>query len=271
MGMTRRRVSLEPLSIPEVDAHTLVGIAARTGFDYVSMVLHSPVPAMPADVIVRDRDLRRDTATAMRDQGIGLSTIECFNLTADANPEGFAAGLVCGHELGARNATAIVWENPDRADALAKLRRLCDMAREMSIRINVEFFAFCESIGSLDAAVSFVRDSGRENAGLQMDILHLIRSGGSIEDVRRLDPALISATQISDGPLILRKDEFATEAGTNRMVPGEGEFPIGAFLSAIPPEIVVGVEVPQIPLIGTVTPDDRARALRAAAGRFLEN
>lgn len=271
LTMLSRKLSLEPLTLPDVSARALVDIAARTGFDYVGMVLHEPAPTLPADPIVRDLTLRRETAAAMKAQNITLCTIECFNLTPDSNPQDFVGGLACGHELGARNATVIVWENSDRADALAKLKRLCDMAREVRIVINVEFFAACKSLTRLQDAVALVRDSGRQNIGIQMDILHLMRTGSTIDEIRRLDPALISATQISDGPLEMDAQKLFDEAAGNRAVPGEGVFPLREFLDIIPQDIVVGVEVPQVSLIGTVPPEVRAQRLSAAMGRLLSS
>ena len=255
------KLSLEPLSLLDVGARETVDIAARTGFGYVSMVLHEPAPMLPADPIVTDAALRRETKTAMKAAGIGLLNIECFNLTPDARVEDFAAGLACGHELGARTATAILMENGDRSDALAKYRRLCDMAAEMGIRVNLEFFAAARSLCTLDMAVALARDSGRANAGVTIDVLHLIRTGSSIAAMRAVEPGLIGGAQICDGPLIADAATALDEGGANRLVPGTGEFPLRAFIAALPEDIVIGVEVPLARLIGKVAPDERAHML----------
>lgn len=259
--MQQHQLSLEPLSLLDVGARETVDVAARTGFDYVSMVLHQPAPMLPADPIVTDVSLRHETAAAMKAAGIGLLNIECFNLTPEADPADFAAGLACGHELGARTATAILMENGDRPDALAKYRRLCDMAAEMDIRVNIEFFAMARSMCSLDAAVAFARDAGRANAGVTIDVLHLIRTGSSIAAMRAVDPGLIGGAQISDGPLIADPETALEEGGANRLVPGTGEFPLKEFVAALPRNIVIGVEVPLGRLIGKVSPDERARMM----------
>ncbi len=259
--MHQHKLSLEPLSLPDADARRTVDIAARTGFDYVSMVFQEPAPMLPVDAVVRDAVLRRETQAAMKAAGIGLHNIECFNLTPDSNFDDFAVALACGQELGAKTATAIAFENGDRADVLAQYRRLCDMAAEMGIRVNVEFFALARSMCSLDLAADLVRDSGRANAGIMVDILHLIRTGSSIAALEALDPALIGGAQISDGPLIADAATAEDESGANRMVPGTGEFPLRAFLAALPENIVVGVEAPQARLIGTVSPEARAQGL----------
>lgn len=225
------------------------------------MFLHPPLPALPADAIVADVTLRRQTADAMKKSGVRLLNFECFNLTPEARADDFVAALACGHELGALTATAIVFENSDRSDVLAKYQRLCDMAGEMGIRVNVEFIATGKSMRTLDEAIALVRDSRRTNAGVIVDVLHLIRTGGSIEALSAMDPDLIGAAQISDGPLFREKSEMLDEAVNNRQLPGSGEFPLKAFLAALPRTIVVGVEVPLVSLAGKFTPEQRARML----------
>jgi sugar phosphate isomerase/epimerase len=261
MIMHQHKLALEPLGYSDLGAKACVEIAARAGFDHVSMVLHEPAPILPADPIVKDASLRRATIAAMKASGVRMSNIECFNMTSETNVADFAAGLACGHELGALTATAIVMDNPDRTDVLAKYCRLCDMAAELDIRVNIEFFAMAPNMNSLDKAVALARDSGRANAGVTIDVLHLMRTGSSIAAMRAVDPALIGACQISDGMLHVDAKTAAEEGGSNRLVPGTGEFPLRDFLAALPADIVVGVEVPQARLDGTVAPEARAAML----------
>ncbi len=269
--MHRHKLSLEPLGYSELGARACVEIAAAAGFDYVSMVLHKPAPMLPADPIVKDAALRRETMAAMQASGVRMSNIECFNMTPEATLANFAAGLACGHELGARTATAIVMDNCDRADVLAKYRGLCDMAAEMDIRVNVEFFAMAPNMNSLDKAVALALDSGRANAGVTVDVLHLIRTGSSVAAMKAVDPGLIGGCQISDGPLRADTRTAADEGGANRLVPGTGEFPLRDFLAALPPDIIVGVEVPQARLDGKVEPEERARVLVEAMRSLYRN
>jgi sugar phosphate isomerase/epimerase len=269
--MQPHKLALEPLSLLDVGARECVDIAARAGFDYVSMVLQEPAPMLPADPIVKDAALRRETIAAMKASGVRMWNIECFNLTPEARVEDFAEALAVGQELGARTATAILMENGDRSDALAKYRRLCDMAAEIDIRVNLEFFMAARSMDSLDKAVALARDSGRPNAGVTIDVLHLIRTGSSVEAMKAIEPGLIGGAQISDGPLIADPATAADEGGANRMVPGTGEFPLREFVAALPSDIVVGVEVPQGRLIGKVAPEERARGLVEAMQGLYRN
>lgn len=264
-----RALSLEPLTLPDVQAPDLVRIAGDCGYSHVSFVLNTPVPAMRRDSCVTDLARRAEIGAALRTHGLGVSTIECFNLTADADVTEFEAGLACGGEFGARTASAIVWENGDRDDVLAKLRHLCDAAAEHGIGVNLEFIANSASMGDLDTAVALARDADRPNARLMLDLTHVMRTGATLDQLRALPPDLVGGAQIADGPLYLAQEDLLAEAGGNRQTPGEGEFPIREFVELLPPDIVLGVEVPQVAKIGTVSPEDRAAGLIAAVKKVL--
>jgi sugar phosphate isomerase/epimerase len=262
--MDRPALSLEPLTLPDVGARELIDIADQTGFAATSLILNSPSTTMPADPIVVDLELRTAALDRLKQARINILNIECFNLCTDADPKSFHAGLACGFEFGARTASTIVWENGDRSDVLAKLARLCDMAREFGIRINLEFMALSKSMNSLDVALDLVRDCRRKNIGLMVDILHLMRTGGTIDRLREVDPELIGGAQLCDGPLSVTEGDMLAEAGGNRLVPGQGEFPVREFIDALPQELIIGVEAPQVSLVGRMPPLERARQLMLA-------
>ena len=267
--MADRPLALEPLTLPDVDALQLVRIAADTGFSHVGMVLNAPVPQMPADRSLRDRHRRREVLQAMSETGVQLCTVECFNLTPQADRGDFEQALDCAAEYHALTATAIVWENPDRAGALGTLRWLCDAAAERDIVVNLEFFASSHSLGTLGAAIDLVRDADRKNALITIDLLHVMRTGSSMAEIRELPADLIGGAQVSDGLLTAGDSALLAEAGGSRMVPGDGEFPIREFVDALPPELVLGVEVPQVALIGKTSPEARAQTLASAMATIL--
>jgi len=263
-----RKLSLEPLGVLDATDCALVNAAAGAGFDYVSMFAYSTTPQLPADPAVADRTLRRAGAERLRQTGAQLLNLECFNLTPEEAPARFLEALEFGSELGASRATAILYENFDRNDALTKFRRLCDMAREHGIRVNLEFFATCRSIPNLDAAVDFVREASCANSGIVLDFLHLVRTSGGMSGLARLDPGLIGMVQVSDG--LHDSDGIDLQADMlERRLPGTGEFPLREFFAWLPPEVVIGVEVPQLTQMGTAPPIERARKMAEATRALL--
>ncbi len=78
-----------------------------------------------------------------------------------------------------------------------------------------------------------------------IDSLHLARAGETPADVATIDPALIGAAQICDGPAASPGlKEYYYEALFERGIPGDGELPLRAFLDVIPDDVIVSPEVP---------------------------
>jgi hypothetical protein len=63
-----------------------------------------------------------------------------------------------------------------------------------------------------------------------------------------------------------RLKSYTEEAMYERMAPGDGELPLAEFLAAVPPDVVVGLEIPMRSLAEAgVGPMDRLRPCVAAA------
>jgi len=266
--MNTYRYVLEPLAVPDLGGAELVRVAARTGYDFVSIFAHVASAELPLDPSVRDPEARDAMRAAMAETGIGLMNLECFNLLPSVEPDSFAPALEYGADLGARTATAIVWENPDIDDACAKFRRLCDMAAEHDIRVNLEFFATARSLPSIVEVAEFLRRAGRRNSGIVLDVLHLMRTSGGLEGLATVDPELIGSVQLSDGMLVPPADIGAEML--SRMLPGAGEFPLREIVGRCPAGLPLGLEAADLALIGKVPPEERALAMRQAAGRIFD-
>jgi sugar phosphate isomerase/epimerase len=81
--------------------------------------------------------------------------------------------------------------------------------------------------------------------GVNIDLLHLMRSGGRIEDIRNAPPGSISYAQFCDGPQSLDTEAWSIEASHQRQLPGEGQFDVAGFSSALPAGVPCSVEIPQ--------------------------
>lgn len=264
------RLSLEPLTFPDLCSSELVSVAASAGFDYVSLFVQAPGPEFPPPPLIGSTPQRRELDSRLAETGIKVLTVECFNLTPDAEIESFRPALATGAELGASDATVIVWDNFDRDDVVRKFARLCRLAAQYGLRANLEFMALSKSLSSMEAAPDLVARAGEPNGGLVVDMLHLIRTGSSPAALARLDPALIGKVQICDGPPEMAEDRQFAEAGYGRLAPGDGAFPIRDLLAILRPEIVVGLEVPQRALAEKgVSVLDRAKSFRSAAHRLM--
>ena len=259
-------LSLDHLTIFEASPPELIRIAGGLGIGFVSLWTQKP---LKGDFPLLNAANKAETRDALRETGVRLGNLECFNLTAEAAVEDFRPAVALGAELGASSVTAINAWDPEPARTLDNFGRLCQMGAEYGLKVNVEFISMGQ-VRTLADAARLVTECGEPNAGITVDILHLIRSGGAVADLAAIDPNLIGYAQICDGPLTLAQDQWNFEGFEQRVIPGEGEFPLGEFVDALPEGIVLGVEVPLKSLREAgVGPEERARLAVAGARRGI--
>jgi sugar phosphate isomerase/epimerase len=261
-------LSLDHLTILDVQPPELVTIAAELGLPYVSLWTQLP---LKADLPLVTEDNKAETLRRMRDTGVKLGNMECFNLTPELVSEDFRPAVALGAELGATSLVAINAWDPEPARASDNFAALCRIAAEFSMKANVEFISMGK-VRTLDDAIAFVTGCGEPNVGITVDFLHLIRTGGTAADMRRVDPKLIGYVQICDGPAGLAREEWNNEGFEQRQIPGEGEFPLADLIAAVPEGITIGVEVPHKALREAgVSAAERARRAVDGTRRFLSD
>lgn len=254
-------LSLDHLTVFDVQPSELVSIAAELGCPHVSLWTQAPLAG--AFPVVTAENLA-ETRRRMNNMGVTLYNVECFNLAPDVIVEDFLPALERGAELGGRSALVINYSDPDEGRCAENFARLADLARPFGMRLNIEFISMGQVRTPADA-VRLIRRSGVPDAGINADLLHLVRTETDPAVLGELPAGTLGYAQICDGPLVIDAEAQATEGMQQRQVPGAGEFPVDAFIRSLPTEIVIGVEVPQRTLRDAgVSPLERAR--KAVAG-----
>ena len=260
-----RQLCLEPLPVLDVPAADAVDMAAAAGFGCMSLWVNSPTPQFEAPCRVEPRAAPA-LSRRLKDAGIEVRNLEVFRVGPGTDISLYAAPLELGAELGAKTATAIARDgSSETAESLARLSQL---AAGLGIRVNVEFLSY-RGPDSLSQAVELVTRAGDAGTGILLDILHLVRSGGSVDEVRTLDPQLVGHVQLCDGPLAAPSQGLEHESACDRMLPGTGEFPVAAFIAALPP-VTLGLEIPRTSgAFRGLTPSERVSTLLETTRSFL--
>jgi sugar phosphate isomerase/epimerase len=81
--------------------------------------------------------------------------------------------------------------------------------------------------------------------GINVDLLHLIRSGGDVSELAAAPANLIRYAQYCDGAATVEQSQWVWEASSQRMLPGAGVFDVAAFARALSPDTRASVELPQ--------------------------
>lgn len=237
-------ISLAALTILDAGPIGQIYAAKEGGFTSVGLRLQ---PLLATDqAIVGDAGRERALLDALAETGVKVLEIGVFPLKPTTQARDFEPVVAFSAKIGARYLVCPI-EDDDRARRAATFGGVCDLAARYGMEALVEFnpYSGCRSLGE---AAELAREAGRPNGKLLIDVLHLSRSGGSPEDARRLDPALVPLVHFCDAPPRPTDDrsvdELRKESRTARLLPGEGSLWLRELLDVLSPDVAISVEAP---------------------------
>ncbi len=233
------KLSLDCMTLTNTQPVELIRSAKTAGFDLVTLWLQPP-SCFPLQLVTPA--LERECANALAETGIGVQALEVFDLSSTQTIPSYRPALELGARLGAKAAVAINTRNADAAEVSEALAAFAGLASEYGLGVNIEPIAMCRT-ATLAQARDLIRAAGVD-AGIVLDVYHLVRTGGTAEDIRTLEAGLIRHVQICDGSASPSKETIFKEAAEERPYPGEGVFPLVELLSATPNDIPWGIETP---------------------------
>jgi sugar phosphate isomerase/epimerase len=217
------------------DFRTRVEIAARAGFTGMGF--------WHADIVeIRKKYSFKDMKHILDANGIINIEVEwlldwyCTDARKAASDEIRALLLEAAEVLRARHIKIADLGNDcaDVARMTEAFAPLCRQAAECGTNILFEMLpAQFSRAPSLDQVLAITRGSGAGNGGIMLDNLHLQRIGiDSGEIVRKLKASDLIGVEINDGTLAMPL-KFEDSVVNKRLLPGDGEFDIAAFLQAL--------------------------------------
>ena len=144
--------------------------------------------------------------------------------------------LDAAEELGARHIKIGDLHN-DCADVpklTEEFALLCRQAAERGTLVLFEMLpAQFSRAPSLDHVLAICRGAGAKNGGIMLDNLHVERTQTLPEDiVRKIGRDMPLGVELNDGSLAVPK-RFEDSVINKRLLPGDGEFDLAAFLCAV--------------------------------------
>jgi sugar phosphate isomerase/epimerase len=233
------QLSLDCMTITNATPVELIRSARAAGFDLVTLWMQPP-SRFPDQLVTPA--MARDCLTALSETGVGVQALEAFDLTSMQDIDSYRPALELGARLGAKGAVAIHARNPDRVEVADLLARFAGLADECGLEINLEPIAMCQT-ATLAQAQDLIRAAGVD-AGIVLDIYHLVRAGGGTGDISAVKPGLIRHIQLNDGAASPSTETIYLEATQERPYPGDGVFPLIDLLSVAPTDISWGIESP---------------------------
>jgi sugar phosphate isomerase/epimerase len=125
------------------------------------------------------------------------------------------------------------------------------------------------SIRDLPQSLRVLERTDRPNAAVLIDLLHLVRTGGTVADVASIDADRLPYVQLCDAPHLPPEDLY-TEAIDGRLLTGDGELPIVELVDVLPAHTALSMEIRSAALRSAwPDPVDRARHVLDATTRVL--
>src|SRR5579862_2758629 len=204
-----RPLALHQITAMEASPEELVSIAAAVGCDRVCIFVYSPAAGISFPVVTRAT--KAAFLGRLRGEGVGVANLEYFPITAETDLDAYRAPLELGAELGACLAVTHV-HDAEEDRAADTLGRFADLAAECGLAIGLEFMGLSPGCNSLARAVRLIDRIDRPNAGIAVDALHLVRTGGTPAEVAALAPAYFAYSQICDGHGLAPSSDYLPEA-----------------------------------------------------------
>ncbi|WP_461342944.1 sugar phosphate isomerase/epimerase family protein [Brevundimonas sp. GN22] len=226
-------LALDHLTVTDAYPWEVAALAGQNGLQGCCLFLESMsvLPLMPTYSLIEDTDALHRTREALETHQVTLDLVYPFTVTSRTQTQDFDKALKTAAALKARAINLLVYDR-DSERAARSVSALAEAAGQYGMEAVIEFYP-ASAIKTLQQAHELVEAAGQGNLGINVDILHLYRSGGAIEDLTRFNTHIRFA-QLADGPL-LPPENLEVEAAQSRLDPGQGEFDLVGFAQGLPP------------------------------------
>jgi sugar phosphate isomerase/epimerase len=264
-----RDISLAPLTVPALSPPEFISCAARAGYSQVTLRLVYGSPLSP-EALLNQESLLRETRARLCDEPVGVTDIEVLVIDAGTRIGDCARLFEVSADFGARRLVVCV-NDTDASRARDRLAGLAGLAAASGLTLVLEFVPYL-AVATLDEACALVIASGAPNLGVLIDAIHFDRSGHHATDIARFPARLFPYAQLCDAragrPAMM--DEIIRQAREERLYPGEGGIDLTAMLRALPPELPVSVEIPNLERIRQYGETGHARMARERVIALLD-
>ena len=244
----QREYSLSFLTVADVSPVDAVKIAAECGYAAVGLRL---LPAAPNETdypILTDVSLIKETQAALKDTGVKVADVEIIRITPEFEAKKYLQFLEVAEQLGAKHIL-IAGNDPEQARLTQNFAQFCELSQQYGLSCDLEFMPWTD-VKNLTQAQQIVEASGQDNAAILIDSLHFDRSDSTLEQVKALDPKRINYVQLCDGLAHYDSSDagLIKIARSDRLVPGQGEIDLVSLIRALPANMTLAAEVPNLML-----------------------
>ena len=256
--------SLAALTALELAPPELIEVAAACGYEHVGLRLLAAMPGGVAYPLMEDEAALRQTIARLDATGVTVADLEVVAMRPETEIAAFSAFFEAGARLRAKHVLVAAYD-PDLDRFADRYAGFCEAAAPYGLTADLEFMPWT-SVPDLATVRRIVDRVAQANAGVLVDALHFDRSQSAIGDIATIPAGKLHYWQLCDAAAArpTSTEQMMHVARNERMFPGEGGLDLVSLARAMPPDIVVSLEVPTVTLAKTM--DAEARARRALSG-----
>jgi len=265
------KFSLSHLTLIGCTAPELTYIAARAGYDFVSLrLIPMGVPGeFPGDPL--EKGEVQALKTAFKATGIGMHDLELARILPNVSPKSYEPAMELAAELGARHVISSAWttDPDDRNFVVDRFAELCDLAAPYGMTVDLEF-PIISRLKSLAETADILRAADRPNGGILVDTLYVHLSGLNPRELSKLPRSWFNFLHIADAPRAIptTREDMVHLMRDARLYPGEGCIDFRAIAANLPP-VTYAVELPNLQRVAQLGHEGHARRCLETARRSL--
>jgi sugar phosphate isomerase/epimerase len=231
----KQEFSLAHLTVLDCAPPEMTYIAARAGYDYVSIrPIYMGLPGEPNYALAEKPDMLKATKRALASTGVRVHDIELARVYDGVDPKSYVPAFEVAAELGARAVLSSIWTD-NRPFYLEKFAEICDLAKPFGLTVDLESVPIA-SVRDLAAALDVLRTVKRDNAGLMIDTHHFHRARDKAADLDQVPRGWFHFAQICDAPAEIpaERDEMIRILREARLDLGTGGIDVAEILRPFP-------------------------------------
>ena len=270
--MMKQQFSLAYLTVSNTPPPEMIHLAARAGYDYVSLrSINMGLPGEPDFSLAKNKSLLKDTKQALKDTGLELLDIELARIIDGVNLKEYEAEFEVAAELGGKHVLSSVWTD-DHDYVVNEFAKVCDIANQYGLTVDLEYVPIA-SVSNLAETVEILTKVDRSNAGLLIDVHHFHRAHDTVEALAKVPKEWFNFFHLCDAPSVIPSDhdEMIRIVREARSYVGEGGIDIASIVKAIP-QVPYSIELPnkeQADLLGYE--EFARRCLQSAKSYFAKH
>lgn len=196
----------------------------------------------------------------------------------DLDIEEYEPAFEAAARLGATDVLGSVWTR-DRAYYIQQVGRIAEMAGQYGLSYNVEPLPWA-GVRNLQEGITLVDAVGVDNLYIMVDTLHIGRAGVTAEELSRTDKKYFRFLHLADGPAgpdgdpvldNIRDELMIFTAREGRLYPGEGAMDIAGIVGALPENLPVSIELPNLKRLEELGAEGHARRCLETAKAYFED